>query len=294
MMLRAALAYATRLGWPVFPLQTRGKFPMVPKSAGGNGHLDATTNTNQIEAWWRRWPRANIGIACDERSGLLALDVDPRNGGDEELAALELEHGRLPDTIVGLTGGGGVHYIFQRPAGLTFRGKLCDGVDVKSSGYIVVPPSVHPSGTPYRWEASSRPLETELAELPAWVLRRIIRLEPEIETTGNAADSFLALAFHHAGWLGKRIDDRRINCHCPWENEHSQKSGSGGTVIFAPNEESPNGLFWCSHSSHGTKTQDDVLAELPAEAIREAAADVVHLAAARAYEADERAAIESM
>lgn len=296
---RAAVAYVTELGWPVFPLAERGKLPAIPKWRGGNGHLDATTDVDQVREWWRRWPQANVGIAADGRSGLLVLDIDPRNGGDAELAALEAKHGRLPDTVEALTGGGGRHIIFQRPPDLKFRSELAPGVDIKADGYIVAPPSVHPNGQPYCWEASSHPLETELATLPAWVLRRIIQWEPDSEygqPVDDAASSFLARAFAHAGWLGSRIDSVRINVLCPWADQHNQKSGSGGTIIFAPRQGSGAGWFHCSHTSHGKKTMRDVMAALPFGAVQRAAAEMAEAAAMAAgavdYEAAERAAIE--
>lgn len=299
---RSALAYATRLGWPVFPLFPRGKDPIVPKWRSGNGHLDATVDVEQIREWWTRWPTANIGIACDERSGLLVLDIDPRNGGDDELHELERVQGELPRTPLGLTGGGGLHYVFQRPADVRFRGQLAKGIDVKGNGYIVAPPSIHPDGPLYRWEVGAHPIETPLAELPSWVLQGILSYKPAIEygqPADDAAKSFLARAFAHAGWLGTRIDAFRINCRCPWEDQHTQRSGSGGTVIFAPRfGGNGTGWFHCSHNSHGPKAMRDVMAVLPYEACRRANADICEEVARDAtasvgddYETGERLAI---
>jgi len=289
---RAALAYASRLGWPVFACRPGRKEPITPA-----GFHDATTSEAQIRAWWSRWPTANIGIACDARSGLLVIDVDPRNGGDDELADLERQHGELPRTITSLTGGGGQHYLFRRPSGVVFRGQLAPGVDVKHDGYIIAPPSVHPdTGREYGWDAACRPLEVEIAELPAWVLARIIKIEtPDAygQPADDAAKSFLARAFAHAGWLGKRIDAARINALCPWADEHTQKSGSGGTVIFAPRAGSGAGWFHCSHTSHGPKSLRDVLAVLPRAALLAASADLT-TDAAEAIDPDlaERRAIQ--
>jgi hypothetical protein len=293
---RVALAYAGELGWPVFPCN--GKLPAIPKDEGGNGHLDATIDERRIQAWGRRFPDANIAIACDERSGLLALDVDPRASGDDELAELERENGELPHTITALSGGGGQHYLFKRPLGVNFRGKLagCKGVDIKANGYIIVAPSIHPeTRRPYRWEISCRPRETALAELPPWVLTRVISYDATEygQPADDAAKSFLARAFGHAGWLGKRIDKCRINCWCPWESEHTQQSGSGGTIIFAPREGSGAGWFHCSHTSHGRKTIGDVLAVLPHEAVLAATADMsADAAESFDYESAERRAIQ--
>src|SRR5688500_2572570 len=146
---RAAVAYAERLHWPVFPLKPRSKDPRIPKDHGGNGHLDATIDLDQITARWERWPNSNIGIACDDRSGLLAVDVDPRAGGDRGLADPEARHGELLHTIEALSGGDGRHLFYKRPAGVGCRGKLCEGVDIKANGYIVVAPSIHESGRAY-------------------------------------------------------------------------------------------------------------------------------------------------
>ena len=59
----AAVAYAERLGWPVFPL--RGKVPVIPnEEKGGRGHVDATTHAETIVSFWKRYPRSNVGVSC--------------------------------------------------------------------------------------------------------------------------------------------------------------------------------------------------------------------------------------
>src|SRR4051812_39514871 len=110
---RAAQAYAG-LDWAVFPLKPKDKIPLISRARGGQGVLDATTATEKISTWWSRWPTANVGLAMgDASSGVFALDIDPRNGGDESLAALLEQHGKLPDTVEALTGGGGRHIILR-------------------------------------------------------------------------------------------------------------------------------------------------------------------------------------
>jgi hypothetical protein len=161
----AALGYADR-GWHVIPLRPRAKPPLgqlVP-----NGLRQATTDLATVLGWWTRAPQANVGLVAGV-SGWIALDVDPRNGGDDDLHELEGQAGKLPKTVSAETGGGGWHYLFQHPGG-DLRGKLGDGLDVKDAGYIVAPPSIHPSGRPYSWDLS--PDDVPLAELPpAWVER---------------------------------------------------------------------------------------------------------------------------
>lgn len=179
-----ALAYA-RLGLAVFPLNAvrdgRCGCPdpnCPPKNAGKHPHgtlaprgfHDASTDETAIRRWWGQVPDANIGIATGQVSGIAVLDVDPRNGGDDTLHVLERKHGKLPDTAVQLTGGGGLHYVFKRgERRMKSPGK---GIDAKDDGgYIVAAPSMHGSGKRYEWEASADLLEGfELAELPEWLL----------------------------------------------------------------------------------------------------------------------------
>src|SRR4051794_30751043 len=73
---------------------TTGKHPRLRA-----WQVRASVDPHLLEGWFRRWPHANVGIATGRRSGLVALDVDPRNGGEETLAALQERHGPLPVTV---------------------------------------------------------------------------------------------------------------------------------------------------------------------------------------------------
>lgn len=142
--LDAALAYAKR-GWNVFPLGEGSKMPKIPKSAGGRGLHDATTDPTMIREWWRRWPRANIGIRTGAVSGIIVLDIDARHGGFDTLACLEILHDRLPVTLTVRTPSGGEHRYFAHPGDVlpNSAGKLGPGLDVRGDGgYVVAPPSI--------------------------------------------------------------------------------------------------------------------------------------------------------
>ena len=163
-----ALAYA-QIGWHVLPLEPGQKQPLgrlVPR-----GMLDATADLETIRSWWARSPQAGIGIALAQ-SGLVAIDIDPRNGGTETFEQLEAAHGSLRSEVMAFTGGGGEHHVFVVPPGtqVSLPGTLGAGVDVKCNGYIVVEPSKHPSGKQYVWEASSSPLDgVAPSPLPDWL-----------------------------------------------------------------------------------------------------------------------------
>jgi Bifunctional DNA primase/polymerase, N-terminal len=161
----AAMAYA-KAGLSIFPCQPRAKLPL-----GGHGFHDATTDAKRVGQWWDAKRDANIGWAC-AASEALTIDIDPRHHGKETLAALVAQLGELPETVEAATGGsdGGRHLIFRAPTGTEFRGNLGPGIDIKYNGYILVEPSIHPSGGVYRWIRS--PLTHRPAELPsAWIAR---------------------------------------------------------------------------------------------------------------------------
>jgi hypothetical protein len=127
----------------------------------GHGVHDASTDLGQVAEWLARFPGCNWAIRPP--LGVLVLDVDPRNGGDTELARLEAKHGKLPATLTARTGSGGTHHWLSY-SGPT-RGRLCTGVDVKThSGYLVAPPSVHMAGGTYEWID-----QAPAAYAPQWV-----------------------------------------------------------------------------------------------------------------------------
>lgn len=147
-----------------------GKHPMLK-----SWPREATTNEETVRAWWRRYPMANIGIATGPASGVLVLDVDPRNGGDLALESLLAQHGKLESTMRVETGGGGLHYYFEHPSGgIPIRGKLAPGLDIKAGGgMIIAPPSLHASGRRYAWTSGFSPRDIAPAAVPSWLLARL-------------------------------------------------------------------------------------------------------------------------
>ncbi len=164
---RAALDYLAR-GWSVVPIEPGGKRPLVRWE-----ELQARrASPAELQAWLARWPDANLGIVTGAVSGLLVLDVDPRHGGAESLAALEAEQGALPPTPEAETGGGGRHLYFAHPGGVVRnRVGLRPGIDLRGDGGLVVaPPSRHASGRAYRWREERAPGDLMLAALPSWLV----------------------------------------------------------------------------------------------------------------------------
>jgi hypothetical protein len=165
--LAAALKYLS-YGWSVLPLRARDKRPLIRWEA----LQKAQSTASEVEVWFRQWPDANLGIVTGKVSGLIVLDVDPKHGGNDTLQRIEQRFGALPVTVAATTGAEGQHYYFKHPGyEVRDRSGLGQGIDVRGDGgYVVAPPSMHPSGQAYRWLADRSPADRALASLPDWLL----------------------------------------------------------------------------------------------------------------------------
>lgn len=175
----AALAYCQR-GWPVFPCRRDNKHPLVQR-----GFHAATNDETQARQWWRRWPRALIGVPTGKAAGFVVLDIDvkrPDANGFDALA--ELGHAILRNTPMVHTASGGLHIYFD-PAGR----KVCNtqgnrgrgigrGLDVRGDGGYVIVPS---PGSGYDWDPFANIDVLPLAPAPDW----LVAPEPEQRPAGR-------------------------------------------------------------------------------------------------------------
>ena len=210
-LLQVALRYADH-GWPVLPVHTPrvsgcscpavdcgspGKHPRTAR-----GVHDASTDADRIRTWWQRWPDANVAVATGAASGLLVVDVDLPDG-PASLARLVADRGPLPATCEQRTGSGGRQLLFVHPGEpVGNRARLQPGIDVRGDGgYIVVPPSAHPSGHRYRWLGRTPP-----ADPPGWLMGLLdrtrtaeaaaVEVPATPPTTGSREQRYAASALH--------------------------------------------------------------------------------------------------
>jgi hypothetical protein len=165
-----ALAFASQ-GVEVLPLKPREKIPLGRLAP--NGCKSATTDEALITRWFEAEPHANLGIAMGGKLRLLAVDVDPRAGGDASLHDLIEAHGDAwLETFTVKTGGLGNHFLFRLPEDVeVHRAKIAPGVDIKAAGgFLVAPPSIHPNGNRYEVEKN-----TYIAAAPAWLVEELTR-----------------------------------------------------------------------------------------------------------------------
>jgi hypothetical protein len=119
----------------------------------------------------------------------LAVDIDPRNGGEDAWSALSINQ-VVPNTAEQSTGGGGRHLMFSDPGGRVAK-SLAPGIDLKGEGgYVVVAPSRHVSGQRYQWRGNWQESLLKPTEMPAWMLRktRAINDGANVERAKTAAD----------------------------------------------------------------------------------------------------------
>jgi len=158
------------LGFKVVPLapSRRGVDRSGKKPLTEHGVYDATTDFAAFRRLVGSATDFNIGVATGSASGVVVIDVDPRNGGGRACAQLKRHLGPLPRTLTCLTGGGGWHLYFRLPPGVEMKKKvLAPGVELLGWGcYAVAPPSLHSSGRWYRWAVNLGPRDLAIASLP--------------------------------------------------------------------------------------------------------------------------------
>ncbi len=236
--------------------------------------MTRTARPSEIEAWWDRWPDANVGVVTGWVSAVIVVDIDPRHSGAANLAALEAEEQPLPPTVTSVTGGGGRHFYFGHPTHLVPSRPLVAGIDLKAEGgLIVAPPSRHASGGSYRWLAGHGPDQRELAAMPEWLDRLSVALDGSrsagshvpIARTVAERTTFAGL------WseLGVELQPEEFMARCPLHDDHrpSLHIDPHGCRWFCFGCRRGGGIQALRHivdpesdwSSQGPSTVDDVL-----------------------------------
>lgn len=160
-LLDAFLAYAKI---PLFVFPVRGKHPLV-----ADWPNVATTDEVRIRAWLDWHPdTTGIGVACGP-SGLLVVDLDGPEAADkwDDLAG---RHAPVSTAVVSTGRPGGRHLWFRhdhkvRPL-KNSASKVALGIDTRGNGgFVIAPPSRHPSGRRYEWVDRSTPVRA-----PSWLI----------------------------------------------------------------------------------------------------------------------------
>jgi Bifunctional DNA primase/polymerase, N-terminal/AAA domain/Primase C terminal 2 (PriCT-2) len=183
---KMALAYAKAAGWHVFPAPPGTKRSYKSMEFSNGRRWGATIVEDEINADWRRWPNANVGIAMGPDSNIWVMELDTPQGhnvdGFASLQALEAIHGPLPETAQVISPSGSIHYYWKWPKTGTIRNTASEigpGIDVRGEGGMVIaPPSIKEGVGEYKWHHRAA-----VADAPDWLLALVIDTEHTAERT---------------------------------------------------------------------------------------------------------------
>jgi hypothetical protein len=160
-LLRAARAYIERLDLHLVVAWAGTKVPNTRFFP--HGATSATQDLDLIERALHSTPQAVLSARVGEH---LVIDADVRSGAVEGLAKACAGFGAFPRTWTAETPTGGVHVWF-RPVDFFVRGHVLGTVELLRGNRLITLSPSRRAGGRYRW--TRHPLETELAEAPAWL-----------------------------------------------------------------------------------------------------------------------------
>ena len=132
-----------KAGCSIIPIQTKSKLPLI------DWKEFQTRRASEVElrSWLQKWPEMNLGIVTGSISNLAVVDLDGLDGLNY------MKQQKLVSGIISKTGNGKQVFYKCAPNLRNSVRKFASGVDVRGEGgYVVVAPSIHPSGRTYRWE----------------------------------------------------------------------------------------------------------------------------------------------
>lgn len=147
-------------GFSVIPLLPRDKKPAVPWTE----YQRRMPTEDEIKEWFVN-TNYNIGIVTGAVSGIAVVDLD-----SEEAIAFAKKHFPLTPLVKTAKG---YHAYYRYREGVRNFQKRDDlpGIDLRGDGgYVVAPPSVHPTGKKYQWERGKSIGDIPIGELPNIVL----------------------------------------------------------------------------------------------------------------------------
>lgn len=154
-------------GKKVFPCKPNGKTPLTR-----NGFKDASSNIEDIKAWWESYPDANIGLATGRDNNLVVIDIDVKNEAQGRESAVSLyASGVKFDTKIVSTPSGGWHYYCQYPnnvESLKSRVNVLPGIDIRADGGYVLAPGSEINGNKYHFRSSEK--DKPVSEMPEMML----------------------------------------------------------------------------------------------------------------------------
>ena len=161
-LLKAALAYRS-LNKSIIPVGSNKK-PLVAWTEFQNRLPDE----EEIKLWFEKYSVQGIAIITGPLSDLVVVDTE----AEADLTGLD-----FGSTVEAASGGGGRHFYYKYPENykINNRARIHPKIDIRGEGgYIIAPPSLHPSGGRYKWIKSLE--EHKPVEVPNWLYKELTQI----------------------------------------------------------------------------------------------------------------------
>lgn len=146
----------------VIPIGKKSKKPLVEWKI----YQTRRPNIEEIQSWKEQWPDCNWAMVTGNVSGVVVVDCDSQEDY-EFVKSRGLPHSPTVKTARGF------HVYFQYQEGVRGLQSVSGRKDIQlkaEGGYVLIPPSIHPSGATYQWLDGASLDDLPLAGLPDWVL----------------------------------------------------------------------------------------------------------------------------
>lgn len=176
---RSAAVGLAELGLAIFPCAPGKKIPL----AGSHGYKDASSDPAVADKRWTAFPAATIALATGVINGRMVLDVDWRNGADENALPANCFKTAVVRTpgVLGDYPNHGMHLYFLCPGPQKSLREL-DGIGIKGDGgHVLLPPSRTANGV-YEWFNGLEPIELPQGYLSRWKPEVVYaKLSPQLQ-----------------------------------------------------------------------------------------------------------------
>ncbi|WP_138419723.1 phage/plasmid primase, P4 family [Aquibacillus sediminis] len=149
------------LGFSFFPINHKSK---APKRKWAN-YQSVRPTDSELKAWTENNMPSNWAIVTGEISGIVVVDIDDM----DQFRQSGIEFPITPTVRTSK----GIHLYFKHPGFKVSNGvkHIEEWFDIRGDGgFVVAPPSLHPSGIEYEWIDGQSPEECPIAELPNWII----------------------------------------------------------------------------------------------------------------------------
>ncbi|MBT9165309.1 MAG: Regulatory protein RepA [candidate division WS2 bacterium] len=157
--------YYLSKGLSIIPLKERDKTPAIQS---WKEYQTKKPTTDKLGEWFADNLANNVGVITGRISGIAVVDLDSPE------AVRFARDNKLPPTPLVKTAKG-YHCFYRYRDGIKNFQKRDDlpGIDLRGDGgYVVAPPSIHPTGKRYEWVEGKGLDDLPLAELPEIILAR--------------------------------------------------------------------------------------------------------------------------